>query len=170
MHEPDVDLVSQSGVTIHVSQAQAGDIDELKAFFGALTADDLRFRFLATVKEVSPAQIAAMVSGEGVITFLARHGDDGQLIAIATLVEQAGGTEAEVALSTRPEWKHRGVSWTLLDHVLSYARAHGYRTVSSLEAGENRDAVKLEREMGFVARLSSAEPVELICSKQLGDS
>ncbi|WP_404712578.1 GNAT family N-acetyltransferase [Sphingomonas sp. MMS24-J13] len=165
---PETDLVSRSGVRIHVSQAQAGDIDALSAFFSQLGPDDLRFRFLGTMSEVPRDQIAAMLDN-GAITFLARNATDGALIAVATLVEQHGGTEAEVALSTLSEWKHRGVSWTLLEHVLNYARAHGYRSVSSLEAAENRDAVKLEREMGFVTRLSSAEPVELICSKRLSE-
>ena len=167
--DTDADLLSQGGVRIRVAQAHSRDVAEIGAFFRYLTPEDLRFRFLGTVKEVSDAQIAAIVDDANAVTFLARDSATGALIAVATLAQQPGSREAEVALSTRPEWKHRGVSWTLLEHVLSYAQAHGYRSVSSLEAGENREAVKLEREMGFVARLSSAEPVELICSKRLGE-
>lgn len=167
--EIDAGLVTRGGVELQVARARRQDEADLKAFFGHLTPEDLRFRFLETVKEVSDARIAAMVEDKAVVTFLARHADDGQLIAIATLAEGPDGREAEVALSTHPDWKHRGVSWTLLEHVLAYAKDRGFRRVSSLEAADNREAVKLEREMGFVARLESADPVELLVSKDLSD-
>jgi hypothetical protein len=48
----------------------------------------------------------------------------------------------------------------LLEHVLACAAARGLRRVNSLESGDDREAINLQREMGFVARLHSAEPVE----------
>jgi hypothetical protein len=42
--------------------------------------------------------------------------------------------------------------------------------VTSLESGDDRTAINLEREMGFVARLSSASPVEVSLSKVVGDA
>jgi hypothetical protein len=53
--------------------------------------------------------------------------------------------------------------------VLRRAKASGVRVVTATESGEERRAIDLEREMGFVARLQSADPVVLSLSKRLDD-
>lgn len=161
-------LVTRSGIILHVHLAHPGDEAALKAFFARVTPDDLRFRFLETIKQVPDAQIAAMTGSDTVRTFLATNVED-TVIAVASLIGSPEEESAEVALSVSADWKHLGVSWTLLEYVLAYAKAEGFKLVSSLEAGENREAINLEREMGFVARLSSAAPVEILVSKSLSE-
>jgi acetyltransferase len=55
----------------------------------------------------------------------------------------------------------------LLEYILSYAKAHGIKRVTSLESGDDRAAINLEREMGFVARLLCADPIEIGLSKTI---
>jgi acetyltransferase len=161
-------LVTRSGIILHIRLAHPGDEPALKQFFAQVTPDDLRFRFLDTIKQVADEQIATMTGGDAVRTFLATNVED-ELIAVASLIGAPGEDTAEVALSVAADWKHLGVSWTLLEYVLACAKAKGFKLVSSLEAGENREAIKLEREMGFIARLSSAAPVEILVSKSLSE-
>jgi acetyltransferase len=98
------------------------------------------------------------------VTYIA-FAEDGTPVACCTLAEEQRGQSAEVTLSVRSDWKGRGVSWTLLEHVLACAAARGLRRVTSLESGDDREAINLQREMGFVARLHSAEPMEFEMSK-----
>lgn len=58
-------------------------------------------------------------------------------------------TRAELAVSVHRDWKGKGVSWTLVQHVLRYAEAEGIAAVESVESTDNHAALALEREMGF---------------------
>lgn len=160
------DETTRSGIKLHIRAVQPADADLMADLFAHVSAADLRFRFLETVKQVGPETLAPMLrADDAMVTFLAFVGETP--VACCTLARDPDGTTAEVALSIRSDRKGQGISWTLLDHVLRRAAAAGIRMVTSLESGEYRDAIELEREMGFVARLTSAAPVELSLSKVL---
>jgi acetyltransferase len=162
------DLTTRSGVVLHVTLAGPDDAALLRSFFRQVSPEDLRYRFLGTVTEIADDQLATMTDAALTTTFLARN-EDGEIVAVATLAPEPETDNAEVALSVRADSKHRGISWTLLDHVLAVAKARGFEMISSLEAGGNRDAIALEKEMGFITRLTSAAPVEFLASKALSD-
>lgn len=165
---PVAERTTRDGETLMIAPGKPADEDGIKAFFASVSPEDLRFRFCDTVREVDHERIAQMVSDPSVATFLAR-GADGTLLAIATLAADLDGEEAEVALSTRLAAKGHGVSWTLLEYVLDVAKAHGIASVRSFDLVEHRAAIKMEREMGFTARLNWADPAEVVASKALGE-
>ena len=90
------------------------------------------------------------------VTFLALR-SDGSLAAAATMKGDADGEEATVAISVREDCKGRGVSWTLLEHTLRYAKAQGIRSVKAVQSAEDLKAVQLEREMGFAVTAAPAD-------------
>jgi acetyltransferase len=154
------DLTTRSGTKLHVRPGGSDDRDLLADLFANVSAADLRFRFMGTIKKLSTDQLDALLDpAQGMVTYIA-FAEGGSAVACCTLAEEPGGQSAEVTLSVRSDWKGRGVSWTLLEHVLACAAARGLRRVNSLESGDDREAINLQREMGFVARLHSAEPVE----------
>lgn len=159
------DLTTRSGVRLHVRPGQIADVTLLGELFAHVSAADLRFRFMGTIKKLSEDQLRALLDpNEGMTTYIA-FAEDGRPVACCTLAEDPGGQSAEVALSVRSGWKRRGVSWTLLEHVLACAAARGLRRIDSIESADDREAINLQREMGFVARLHSAEPMEVQMSK-----
>lgn len=153
---PEADLVTHIGFRFHVRPARKEDEAALTEFFRNVTADDLRFRFLAAVPKVEPAHVAALIGVDHRQTehFLAFDPKDQTLIASAMLAATPDMERAEVAISIRADYKHRGIGWTLLDYVAGQAKARGIKVLESLENRENREAINLEREMGF-----TAEPV-----------
>ncbi|WP_293969088.1 GNAT family N-acetyltransferase [Sphingomonas sp.] len=161
-------LTTRTGLALHVRTAGEEDKAALADLFRHVGAEHLRERFSSTMLEVDDARLSTMACADDptLVTFLAFLGD-GTLVACATLCDNQDGESADVALSVHRDWRGRGVSWTLLEHVLVYAEAHGLREVTSLETPEERAAINLEREMGFVVRLASASPVELKLSKLL---
>lgn len=164
------DLETRSGVRLHVRPVLPTDGDLLTAFFRHVSADDLRFRFLSAIREVGPERIAAMtqIDYRRTMTFLAFAGDT--LVAAAMLATDPDHVRAEVAISVRQDFKQKGVSWTLLDHVLRYARAEGIETVESVESADNRAALSLERDMGFRPVPSAGDSREMIVRKQLSET
>ena len=59
------------------------------------------------------------------ICFLAFDARREAVIATAMLATEPDRTRAEVAVTTRSDIKNTGVSWSLFEHVLRYAKAEG---------------------------------------------
>ena len=158
--------VTRAGIPLEIRPASARDVELLADIYRHLSPQDMRFRFKQSIEQLDPEDLKTLVDREaGMTSFLAFSG--GTAIACATLVGDPGSNSAEVILSVRPDWKGRGVSWTLLEEVLARATAAGLKRISSVELSEDLEAINLQREMGFVARLKSADPLEFSMVKAL---
>lgn len=148
------DLQTRTGFCFRVRSVGPGDDAALGEFFSHVTPEDLRFRFLSSVNVVSHAQLMALINVDHrqKENFLAVDSDGITIIATAMLACDPALTVGEVAISIRPDFKGRGVSWELLEHVAHFAEALGVRTLQSIESNANHAAIELEREMGFTAR------------------
>jgi acetyltransferase len=142
----------------------------LGEFFTHVTPDDLRFRFLTGLRIVDHEHLAAMtqIDYRRTMSFLAFGEDRKTIIAEATPASDPDGERAEVALSIRPDLKQRGISWTLLEHVVRHARAHGIKTVESVQSAANDAALGLEREMGFTSTICPSAATLRIVRMELG--
>lgn len=162
------DLTTRSGATLHVRPVLPSDEWALSELFAHVSDDDKRFRFLSAVRELGHERLAAMtqVDYRRTINFLA-FADDGTLVATAMVAAAGDKSRAEFAISVHQEWKGKGISWTLTDLVLRYARAEGIQMVESLESRENHAAIVLEREFGFRTVPCEDSPSEIIARKEL---
>ncbi|RYE02858.1 MAG: GNAT family N-acetyltransferase, partial [Sphingomonadales bacterium] len=147
--EWEADVTTRSGVALHVRPVRPDDEAALAAMFAAVSLEDLRFRFLTGVSTVGHDRLVPMtqVDYRRTINFLAFAGEE--LVASAMLASDPDGERAELALAVRADFKGKGVSWTLVEHVMRYARAKGIGTVESVESRDNQAAIALEREAGF---------------------
>ena len=162
------DLTTRTGLVLHVRPAMPKDAVALARFFTHVTPQDLRFRFLGGVREVSHEPIAAMtqVDHERTENFLA-FVDGKTIVATAMLACDDALEKGEVAISVHADYKHKGVAWELLRHVARFAKAKGVKVLESLESRESHEAIELEREQGFVASASPDDPTLILVRKQL---
>ncbi|MET4898369.1 GNAT family N-acetyltransferase [Sphingomonadaceae bacterium jetA1] len=161
-------LVTRTGVRLNVRPARPEDEPALAEFFGHVTPDDLRFRFLTGVREVGHERLLAMATANDARSeSLIALDDGGAVLASAMLVGDAAGETAEAAIAVRGDHKGRGIGWTLLDHLVGHARRHGYAAIESIEDRANRDAIALEREMGFEAIPIDGEPALVRIRREL---
>ena len=163
------DLTTRTGYTFKVRPADVGDEAGLTAFFTHVTPDDLRFRFLSAISHVGPDQIERLthVDHRGTENFLAFDADHGTLVATAMMASDAALDTAEVAIAIHADYKHRGIGWTLLEHVTRFAKSRGIKTLQSIESRENHQAIELEREMGFSVMACPGDPTTVIVSVAL---
>lgn len=163
-------LITREGVELLVRPVMPDDEPRLAEFFSEVSPEDLRFRFLSAVHEVGHERLVAMtqIDYRRAMHFLAFAGD--VLVASAFLVSDPDRERAELAISVRAGWKGKGISWSLLQHVLRYADAEGIGSVESLESGENHAALRLEREMGFTTTPCPGSPSEMLVRKVLRQS
>jgi RimJ/RimL family protein N-acetyltransferase len=169
MAEWEADLSTHTGFRFHVRPVRAEDEAALQDFFGRVTQEDLRFRFLGTIKSVDHERLSAMIKVDHQRTesFIAYEHEGPPIIGAAMLASDDAMSTAEVAISIRPDFKGRGVSWELLRHLTRFAEAKGIRCLQSLEDRSNIAAISLEKEMGFVSRPYGEEPNVVLLEKTL---
>lgn len=143
-------LVTQSGVVLRVRRAEPADAGLIDDLYAAMTPEDRRARFLATLTGPGEAQIRAELDkpASAGVTFIAMS-EAGVPLAVAMLVPYQDGSTGEVAVAVRSDHKGQGIGWTMLDHVRRHAAAIGLLSLCSIESGDNRTALDLEREAGF---------------------
>ncbi|OYX63317.1 MAG: GNAT family N-acetyltransferase [Sphingomonadales bacterium 32-64-17] len=165
-----VQLVTRTGFKFGVRAVAAADEPALADFFRQVTPDDLRFRFLSAVREVSHARLEEMINvdQERTESFIVTAPDEGDaIVAAAMLAADPAGERAEVAISMRADHKGLGIGWTLLDHLAKHAEAKGVRVLESVESRANRAAISLEREMGFIAEPVEGDSTLVVLRRQL---
>ena len=164
-------LMTHTGLLLHVRAVRPEDEPLLAEFFRHVTPEDLRFRFLGGVREVSRERLLAMTTVDHDMTehFLAFAGGSDTVVATAMVACDPSMTKAEVAISVRADDKHKGVGWEMLRHVARYAQARGVKTLESLESRENHETIELEREQGFVAVPYPVDPTLILIRKDLGN-
>ncbi|MBA16589.1 MAG: GNAT family N-acetyltransferase [Sphingomonas sp.] len=161
------ELVTRSGLKLHVRPVVPSDEATLADLFAHMSPEDLRFRFLTGLPKVDRERLVALtqVDYRRTINFLAFAGDI--LVASAMLVADPDHVRAELAVATRADFKARGVSWALVEHVMRYARAEGISVVESIESSENHAALALEREAGFAVVPREGAPGEILVRRNV---
>ena len=64
--------------------------------------------------------------------------------------------------------KHRGVGWTLLQYLADYAEDRGIKAIEAIECRDNREAISLEKEMGFTVEACPGDATLVLVRKALG--
>ncbi|WP_375196379.1 bifunctional acetate--CoA ligase family protein/GNAT family N-acetyltransferase [Sphingobium sp.] len=161
------DLVTEHGLRFHVRPVRSDDGEAVVSFFDHVSPEDLRFRFMSGLPKVLHEQITMMTRVDYLrtISFLAFDEDRHDVIAIATLATDPDRSRAEVALTTRTDMKGKGISWTLFEHVLRYAKAEGIDTIEAIECADHDAALRMERELGFMTIVDPDDPTVRIARK-----
>lgn len=160
-------LSTWTGFSFSVRPVRPDDEAALADFFTRVSPEDRHFRFLSGVDRVAHSFLERLVQVDHDHSedFLAFDGE--LLIASAMIATDPEAKRAEVAISVRADYKHRGVGWTLLDFVARHAAARGVSLVESIESRDNIEAIALEKEMGFTATPYPGDPCLVLVQKQL---
>jgi GNAT superfamily N-acetyltransferase len=160
-------LITRSGCLFDVRPAHVGDEAKLSALFAHVTPEDKAFRAITGHGDHIKIANADHHPSK---TFLALIDHEAEVIAAATLDCDLKRSHGDVNLVIRSDFKHDGVSWELLSHVLRYAEAIGVQSLESIEAPENHAAIALERDMGFSQQIHPNNPALILMRKSLGQA
>ena len=165
-----VDLTTHSGFVFGIRRARPDDASTVGEFFTHVTPENLRFRFLSCMREVSHERLVAMTGTDDQLTSnVLGFAPDGALIAVAMLVRDPARRTAEVAISVRSDHKKLGVGWQLLALLAGYAKDDGIETIESIESRDHHEAIELEREMGFTVEPYRDDSTLVLVKKRLAD-
>ncbi len=114
------------------------------------SVEDLRFRFLSSVQQISQALIARLtqIDYEQHMAFVA-EGLKGDLMAVTRLVRDGCQKTAEFAVIVRTDLQRQGLGTLMQKLLLEYAAELGLKEVWGLVDCENRKALNLVSKLGF---------------------
>jgi acetyltransferase len=129
-------------------------------FIGKLSAEDIRFRFLAPRKEFSHKFIArfTQIDYSRAMAFVALNKDETELYGVARLVADPDYTKGEYAIIVRSDLKGTGLGWTLMRTLIRYAEREGLQALTGEVLEHNKRMLDMCRELGFEI---TADPEDL---------
>ncbi len=116
-----------------------------------ITPEDLRLRYFAAMREVSPELIDKLVHYDPnhAMAAIALEQATGKMLGVVRLHNDPGDESGEYAVIVRSRLKGHGLGWILMKHMISYARAKGFKSVRGQVLAENRTMLQMCSELGF---------------------
>ena len=127
------------------------DAEAHAAFFRRLSPTDVRFRFFSAMQELSPERLARLtqIDYDREMAFVACREDTGDTVAVARLVQEAGGTSGEFAIVVQADMKGRGLATHMMQRLIAWARDRGLRAVVGQILSDNAPMLAFIRHLGF---------------------
>ena len=149
MREQHLTLLDGAKVTIR--PLRSDDAALYPDFLADVTREDLRLRFFAAMREVSPGLIDRLVHYDPAraMAFIAVEEASGHMLGVVRLHDDAGGTSAEFAILVRSHLKGHGLGWLMMKHVIATAKEKGLTTVHGQVLAENHTMLLMCTELGF---------------------
>jgi len=120
-------------------------------FLAVVTRDDLRLRFFAAMREVSPDLIDKLIHYDPAhaMAFVAIEEATGRLLGVVRIHDDEDNVNGEFAILLRSSLKGHGLGWLMMKHMIAYAKARGLKTVQGQVLAENRTMLQMCGELGF---------------------
>jgi acetyltransferase len=127
------------------------DAQEHRAFFGRLSAEDIRYRFFSAIRELSAEQITRLtqVDYDREMALLAVREATGETVGVARLVRDGDGHSGEFAVIVQPDMKRKGVASRLTQRLIEWGRKQGLFEITGQVRPDNAPMLAFVRRLGF---------------------
>ena len=144
-------LTLADGRAIFVRPVRPEDEPLYGPFFAGVTAQDLRLRFFAPVKEFTHAFIARLtqIDYARAMAFMAIEEASGALLGVVRLHANANHDAGEFAILVRSDLKGHGLGWLLMQLIIEYAHVEGIGIIEGQVLRENSSMLAMCGELGF---------------------
>ncbi|MFM2442914.1 MAG: hypothetical protein RJB09_100, partial [Pseudomonadota bacterium] len=152
-------LALRDGADIFVRPVRPEDEALYRTFFESVTAEDLRLRFFAPVKEFSHAFVARLTQIDYARALaLCAQDKEGVMVGGVRLVKNVENKAGEYAILLRGDYKGRGLGWNLMKLIIEYAEDEGLLAVEGQVLGSNHGMLAMCEQLGFRVRDDPDEP------------
>ena len=120
-------------------------------FLADVTPYDLRLRFFAAMRELSPEAIDKLIHYDPAraMAFVAIDEETGALLGVVRLHDDPDGAGAEFAILVRSKLKGHGLGWLMMKHIIASAKAKGLKRIHGQVLAENSTMLLMCSELGF---------------------
>jgi N-acetylglutamate synthase-like GNAT family acetyltransferase len=141
-------------------------------FLKDVTVEDLRLRFFAALRGLSPEQIDKLVHYDPALAmaFIAIEEKSSRMLGVVRLHDAPGSDSAEFAILVRSRLKGRGLGWLLMKHMIACAQDKGLKTVHGQVLAENVTMLLMCNELGFHVTNDKLERGVKVVTLQLNEA
>jgi acetyltransferase len=155
----------RGGRRVALRSIRPDDREVLQAAFGRLSGEARYMRFMATMKELSPATLERAVhpvAGRDlalvVLADPAAKGADGSIVAGARYIADPDLQTCEFGIAVAEDWRGVGLASCLMQELIRSARARGLKGMEGFILTGNTPMRNLAKRLGFEATASSEGP------------
>jgi acetyltransferase len=125
-----------------------------------VSAEDLRLRFFAPIKEFSHQFIARLTQLDyaRAIAFVAVDESSGEILGVSRLHSDSIYESGEYAILLRTDMKGKGLGWALMQQLIDYGRAERLKRITGQVLQDNSVMLGMCRQLGFDVRTDPHEP------------
>ena len=147
---------------VQVRPIDSRDADAFSAWFGRLSDESRRRRFLGPKPRLSARELTYLTEVDHVRhTALVAVDASGALIGEARYAtERPGDRTADIAVTVADEWQGRGVGSRLAARLIEAARANGMTRLTAITLWDNAAAGSLLHRLGFLRTGYDGDAVE----------
>ena len=162
----------RNGRNVFVRPVRPEDEELFLEFLKRVSAEDLRLRFFAPIREFSHAFLAKLIQIDyaRAIAFVALDAGTGEMIGVVRLHADANHETGEYAILLRSDLKGQGLGWELMRLIIEWARADGLSVVEGQVLRENTVMLDMARALGFKIRSDRSDHDMQIVTLRLEDA
>ena len=129
-------------------------------FVHRIPAEDIRYRFFTSMREVAPEQMARLtqIDYEREMAFIAVRESDHATVGVSRLVREMGAPRGEFAIMVQPDVKGLGLAQHLMNRLIEWARDVGLAEITGTILAENHPMLGFVRHLGFALDRAPDEP------------
>jgi acetyltransferase len=142
---------TRGGEHIVIRRAKPDDKTLYLDFLRDVSAEDLRLRFFAHIRELTAAEADKLghLDYSHEMVFVALDESTGQMLGLVRLKNELDEQTAEFAILVRSRLKGHGVGWLLMQRVIDYAKEKDLRRVYGDVLAENASMLQMSAALGF---------------------
>jgi acetyltransferase len=149
----------RNGWRVWMRPIRPDDEPLIHEFLRHVTAEDLRLRFFAAMKQFSHEFIARLTQLDyaRAMAFVAFDEATSEMVGVVRIHSDSIYETGEYAILLRSDLKGRGLGWTLMQLIIEYAKSEGLKQISGDVLQENIVMLNMCRNLGFEIK---TDPVE----------
>jgi len=142
-----------------------------QAFVRGLSREARHNRFMADIRELSPAMLARFTHNDYphdlALIVTCEEGGREQEIAVARYIALDEPGRCEFGLAVADRWQGRGVGYRLMENLMRFAREAGFVHMEGFVLAENAKMLELMRALGFAIHPSVEGPRVRLATRSL---
>src|SRR6202050_3331842 len=141
----------RDGTPVLIRRLEVQDAGLYPDFLSDMTAEDLRLRFFAPMREVNQALLDKLIHYDPAraMAFIAIDEQSRKMLGVVRLHDDARGESAEFAILVRSRLKGHGVGWQLMKQMIEFSKDKDLKTVQCQVLSENTTMLAMCAELGF---------------------
>lgn len=156
----------RDGSSVLIRPIHPGDEDIERKFIERLSAQSRRYRFLGEIASAGVKLVEQFThpdpTHDAAFVALIADGAEKREIGVARFSSGSDMARCECAIAVSDDWQGKGLGTIMMRHLIDIARQRGFKSMYSIDAGDNEPMRELAEHLGFERRHDPDDATQVI--------